>query len=303
MQKHDVVFLCGELIMLRYYDGKNVIIMSCSDCNTSCRHCYISYSGDFSSDTLYETAYNLKKNGYSVLINGTEPLLHEDYLETYKLINQKMALTNGLVFRDNFSYLDKIKSYGITGLNISYHFNFHDDISNVSAEYLRSLWKEILSRNMRFSINCTISTKNMQNILDYCNQAFAFGAFKIRFANLLRQGAALNFDNSLILNNFQINYVLNNIEHARKKFPKEKLYVARCGSLGPGVNNRKFYCPAGIDNAYLTPDFKVYPCFFLSKPGYEIGLYKDGKIFIDSTYQNDGKSCKAAEILNNIYRD
>ncbi len=57
--------------------------MSCSDCNTNCKHFYISYSysGNFSGDTLYTIAYKLIKNGYSVLINGAEPLLHEDYLE------------------------------------------------------------------------------------------------------------------------------------------------------------------------------------------------------------------------------
>ena len=32
--------------MKRQFDGKDVIIMTCPDCNTRCRHCYISYKGN-----------------------------------------------------------------------------------------------------------------------------------------------------------------------------------------------------------------------------------------------------------------
>ena len=42
----------------------------------------------------------------------------------------------------------------------------------------------------------------------------------------------------------------------------------------------------------------VYPCNFLSKPGFEIGMVKDGKIYIAKTINNCGDKCIAREIYN-----
>lgn len=38
---------------MKEYTGKTVKIMTCSKCNTKCKHCYINYSGDFDPDELY----------------------------------------------------------------------------------------------------------------------------------------------------------------------------------------------------------------------------------------------------------
>ena len=42
----------------------------------------------------------------------------------------------------------------------------------------------------------------------------------------------------------------------------------------------------------------IYPCNFLSKPGFEIGMVKDGKIYITKTINNCGDKCIAREIYN-----
>lgn len=266
--------------MYHEYTGERVIIMACSDCNTKCKHCYISYKGNFTGEDLFQTACALMESGYSVSINGTEPLIHKEYLKTYELIGQKRALTNGLVFKDNFEYLDEINVHGISALNISYHFDLHNQISSVPKSYLDILWREILSRGMKFTINCTISTSNMYRIPQYCKEALSLGAFRIRFTNLLNQGTAHYLENDLLLSDSQIDYVLDSINNARKLFSKDDLYIERCGSFGANSRTKNFYCPAGMDRVFLTPNRKVYSCVFMTQPGYEIGFYKDRKIYI-----------------------
>ena len=44
---------------MKEYTGKTVKIMTCSKCNTKCKHCYINYSGDFDPDELYNIVKNL----------------------------------------------------------------------------------------------------------------------------------------------------------------------------------------------------------------------------------------------------
>lgn len=68
--------------------------MSCSDCNVRCRHCYISYAGNMSSKTLCDMISKLKDK-YEILINGTEPLMHKDYVRAYALAGYKSPITNG----------------------------------------------------------------------------------------------------------------------------------------------------------------------------------------------------------------
>lgn len=42
------------------YTGKQVTIMSCSDCNANCEHCYISYSGNMSGEDLVKMCQAFK---------------------------------------------------------------------------------------------------------------------------------------------------------------------------------------------------------------------------------------------------
>ena len=97
---------------MKEYTGKTVKIMTCSKCNTKCKHCYINYSGDFDPDELYKLVEQLK-NKYEVKLNGTEPLLNEKYLKSFAIADEDIILTNGLVFKDNLELVDKIKEAGI----------------------------------------------------------------------------------------------------------------------------------------------------------------------------------------------
>ena len=111
-----------------------VTIMTCSDCNVNCKHYYISYKGNYDADKLKDLTTRLSKR-YIVRLNGSEPLIHKDYLQSFEIAGQFGPLTNGLVFLNNYNYLDEIKKFNMKELYISYHFDLHDYISKVNKNF------------------------------------------------------------------------------------------------------------------------------------------------------------------------
>ena len=236
---------------------------------------------------------------YDVRINGTEPLLHREYLNALKYARQKLVLTNGLVFKDNYEYITELLQYGIKTIGISYHFDVHDSISVVNKDYLDKLFLEIIERGLDVQVMTTITSKNYKEIPKYCEYCFKNGIKKIRFTNFISQGNAKKLDSNLILNDLQRYEFFKIIDNMRKKYPKEVLEIQRCGSFGNNLKSiKKFNCDAGKGSVVITPDFKVYPCLFFAKPGNEIGYYEDGNIFIDNNYENDQTECRAILKLN-----
>lgn len=74
---------------MKEFSGRNVTIMSYSDCDTRCKHCYISYKENIDGDLLYDMCDKLKDK-YQLNINGTEVLLHRDFFKTYDLISRNV---------------------------------------------------------------------------------------------------------------------------------------------------------------------------------------------------------------------
>lgn len=280
------------------YTGKIVKILSCSNCNANCKHCYISFNGNFSAQQLTEVVNNLIER-HEVRINGTEPLLHKEYLEALKKTRQQLILTNGLVFRNNYEYISELLNYNINTIGISYHFDIHDSISPVNREYLDVLFQEIIKRGLEVQIMTTITSQNYQNILKYCEYCYNHNIRKIRFTNFINQGNATKLDENLILDDKERQTFFQTIDEARNIYPKNILEIQRCGSFGKNESSDKtFKCDAGINSVVMTPDLKVYPCLFFAKPGNEIGYYQDGQIYISNNYENDETQCKALLKLN-----
>lgn len=282
------------------FDGSVVKILSCSNCNANCRHCYISFKGNYTRELLTEVVNSLIQK-YEVRINGTEPLLHREYLECIKKTMQHLVLTNGLVFRNNLDYIDELKDYDIDTIGISYHFDFHDDISPVSKLYLEDLFREIIKRGVNVQVMTTITSSNYDKVLDYCKWCHDMGIQKIRFTNFMLQGHAVDLDRDLVLSDEQRYKFFEEIELARSIYPKEVLEIQRCGSFGRNPNAKKeFFCGGGRESIVLTPDLKAYPCLFFAKEGNEIGFYQDGKIFIDDGFVPEEKECSAIKRLNKV---
>ena len=281
--------------MFKEFDGKIVKIMSCSNCNTKCKHCYISYKGSFTPESLYETVKTLKKK-YKVRINGTEPLLTPGYLKSFKEAEEEMVLTNGLVFKNNEKYLKDIKDAGIKRVCMSYHFELHELISFVDKKYVERLIPIVRSYGLNCEIMTTISSVNYNKVLEYCEKAVSMGANFIHFTNYMLQGNAKTGDKNLVLTEEQRREFFRQLMLAREKYDKSILTITRCGTFDKNPfqeNGGNFRCLAYNEMVVLTPELKVYPCNFQASPGNEIGYYKDGKIYIDDSLKFDSSECSS----------
>lgn len=287
------------------YNGKKVIIMCCSSCNLNCEHCYISYEGNRTAEDLLDVVRNLKDK-YEIALNGAEVLTNLGYLKAYQELGQKYILSNGLAISRNPKTIDKLLEHGIESVSISYHFGIHDQISLIPSEELEEVFKKIKEKDFNFRLMTTITTQNYHMIEEMCDKAYELGAKGIYFTNFMLQGNALNIeDRDLVLSDEQINSFFKQLMKCREKYKKEELLIERDAGFGRNTlsTHDNFNCPSVCDLVVLTPDNNVYPCIFLAKPGNEIGVYQDRKIYIDekllsTVQQYNGLTCFAKEICS-----
>lgn len=281
---------------MKEYTGKTVKIMTCSKCNTKCKHCYINYSGDFDPDELYNIVKKLKKK-YEVKLNGTEPLLNEDYLKSFKIADEDIILTNGLVFKNNLELVDKIKEAGIKRICISYHFSLHEYISSIKKDYLEEIIPQIRNKGIDVELMCTISKLNYNNIDEFCKKAIELGANYIYFIEYMDT----NKIDGLQINEDERKEFFKEINEARDKYDKETLMVTRSGNFNRDSYryDKNFNCPAYNNLVVMTPDYKIYPCNLLINKNEEIGYYKDGKIYVVDNYNSNSNECLYCKKLNN----
>jgi MoaA/NifB/PqqE/SkfB family radical SAM enzyme len=285
------------------YNGKELIIMACSSCNANCSHCYISYKGNRNPNELLEIVRKFK-NKYSININGAEVLINPEYLKSYKEIRQPFVLSNGKVFLTNKDIFDKLHENDIKSVSLSYHFGIHDDISPVTTKDLDNIINIIKNNGLDFRLLTTITSKNYNQLSYMCERAKELGARGIKFTNFMRQGNAKNMSNDEILSKEQINEFFKLLMIERSKYKLEDLIIERCGTFGKNElsNHDNFYCDCITDSVVLTPDNNIYPCVFLAQPGYEIGKYMDGKVYIYERYLNNHNECLAKEACNEYKR-
>lgn len=282
--------------------GNFVMVMSCSNCNVSCKHCYVSYKGNFSPEELKKITLDLGKK-YNVMINGAEPLVNLEYLNAYPGIHQEHILTNGLVLVKQYDKVtDELKKHGIKKISISYHFDIHNEISKVSKKKLETIFRRLNLDGFNTRIMSTITSSNYQFIEQYCRTAHEMGADGIKFTNFVKQGNARQLDDRLILTEKQKKLFFEQLAKARSIYNKEDLLIERCGTFGRDNTkiDKNFRCGAGTELAVITPDRMVYPCVFLAKEGNEIGRYENGKIEILKEFKNNGDKCIACEKCNII---
>ena len=279
------------------YAGKQVTIMSCSNCNANCEHCYISYTGNMSGEDLLKMC-KCFKNKYKIIINGTEPLLHDDYFEALKLSDQSRILTNGIVIHRDANILKKIQETGIKNIAMSYHFG--TKISTVPQSIVEDAITKIKEQNLNPELMCTITTENYDKLDSICVKAIDLGVGTIRLFNCINTGKCESNCSNLCLNDEQTRHFFNQLTEMRRKYNKDVLKIKRNGLFGKDNDNPNcnFKCIASIDEVVITPNGNVYPCIFMTKPGYEIGHYKEGKVLLDYQLNNSGDSCIAYDIFN-----
>lgn len=285
--------------MMKTYNGKEVIIMACSNCNVDCSHCYISYKGNMTAEDLFSIVSNLKGK-YSLNINGAEVLTNFDYLKSYKEIGQHFVLTNGKAFLTNNDVCTKLKENDIRSVSLSYHFGIQDNLSPIKIRDLDKIINIIKSNNFEFRLMTTITSENYKLIPYMCKRAEELGAKGIKFTNFVKQGNGKSLDSKNILSDYQINKFFELLLNERNKYKIEDLIIERCGTFGKNTlsSHDNFYCDCITDSVVLTPDNNIYPCVFLAQPGYEIGKFENGNIYIGEEFVNNHDSCIAKQICN-----
>lgn len=289
---------------MREYNGENVTIMLCSQCNNNCKHCYVKYSGRFSDEELSRIIPILNQK-YNIHLNGTEPILFPEYFKYFKMVGNHRIITNGIEILENPNIIEQLKEFEINKICMSYHFGIQDDISRIVIKELNELIKKLKEKEFAIDLMCSLSNQNYKNVLDYCMKAKELGVNSIRFTNFINQGNAnSNFDSCDFLNRNQIDYVLDKVDIARSKIPKDSLLINRCGTFGPHKNKTNFSCPAGISKVVMTPDKKIYACVFDISEETCIGYMDDDcRILVDDDKIDYNKSyCKVLQKYNGVRR-
>ncbi len=131
------------------------------------------------------------------------------------------------------------------------------------------------------------------------DKAYEMGAEGIKFTNYTQLGNAKELDPNYMLQERELKEFFEHLNNARNKYDVNEFRIRRCGSFERDTTKEhdNFECIAGTKSVAITPDLKVYPCFFLTAPGNEIGYVENGRIVIDSEFKNDGVKCLTKKIV------
>jgi MoaA/NifB/PqqE/SkfB family radical SAM enzyme len=277
---------------LEEYKGSRVILMACSKCNVACTHCYIGYKGNRDPHDLEELTQKFVDEGKHVRIDGAEVLTDLGYLKSYKIANQYWIMSNGLRIFKEPEVIDIMKEYGIDTVYMSYHFGIQTTFNQITPSMLNEVIKMLREKDMKVVLMTTITNQNVNDISKMCDMAKALGATGIEFNKLFSQGRAKNLIN-LDLSSSDYDTFFTQLHEARNRFDITELEVARSGTFGADTksNINKFKCSAGVQKVVITPDNNVYGCTCICKPGYEIGEYKGGQIYLYKDFFNDRTWC------------
>ncbi len=282
---------------LKEYKGKKVTFLCTSECNINCSHCYICYKGKRNPYELLGLVKSLKDK-YKIMLNGAEVLTDPEYLKSYKEIGQPWILSNGLAIL-NKNIVDQLKSNNIMSVSMSYHFGIQDELSVVKYKQILEIIKILKMNGLNYRFLTTITSKNYYLVEEMCNKSYELGAKGIMFTNFIKQGNGINLD-ELVLTKEQLKVFFKYLKYVRSIYNKRDLIIERSGTFGVDEMSVKnhFNCEFGENRIYITPDNNVYPCLFLTKPGYEIGKLIDGKIMIEEKYENNHDKCLINELCN-----
>ena len=284
---------------MKKYNGKNIIVMACSNCNIDCSHCYVSYKGNFDSNNLLDLVKELKKD-YNITINGAELLTNINYLKSLQEINQTYLMSNGLAIYNNPQIVDILKKHDIKSVSLSYHYGIQDDLSVMSISKIEEVIRWLRLNNLEVRLLTTITSKNYNQIEQMCLNAYRLNTRGIKFTNFLSQGNAIDMSKDNILSEQQKKIFFEQLYNARMIYDINELIIERCGSFGKDLIGKKnhFKCDAISDTVVLTPDYNIYPCIFLAKPGYEIGRYENGEVLLNVEPNIEFNSCIAEDFCN-----
>ena len=287
----------SPLLDYELFPGWQIIIMVTSKCNVKCKHCYLPYKGSFNPGELKKIIIGFQHQGYNVYLNGAEPLLNSRYLPAFEAADQKIVMTNGLILCKKPNYIYEISKAGIETIGISYHFDIHSQFSKVPLELAKTALYIAKNAGIRARVMTTITKPYIEKIPEYCAWCVENDFKEIRFTNFITQGRARKMARDLILDADDRKRYYEIITAERDKYPINQLQITSCGSFG-ACGSPNMTCASMRDFVVLTPEYKVYPCFFQTQPGLECGIYKDGYIFTNKNYKTPEHDCASLHLFN-----
>ncbi|MBR1939357.1 radical SAM protein [Candidatus Saccharibacteria bacterium] len=279
------------------FPGWQIIIMVTSACNANCQHCYIPYKGAFDPKRLIELIRSFQTDGYNVYLNGTEPLMNPDYLAAFTVADQKIVMTNGMVLCERPSYIYDIYDAGIETIGVSYHFDAQAIFNKIPLRLSQTALEITKNAGIHARVMTTVTKPYLEKIPEYCEWCVRHGFKEIRFTNFMAQGKARQLDRDLILDADDRKRYYEIISNERAKYDIEELCITSCGSFG-ACGSPNMACMAMRDFVVLTPEFKVYPCFFQTQPGMECGIYHGGHIFTIKNFLPPLHDCGSLHLFN-----
>lgn len=273
------------------YNGDTVEIMAMSECPNNCEHCFINYKGHIDFYELEQILNNYTKIHKEVILNGTELLMNDKYLELCSKYNQDFIYTNGKLLTKEKREI--LKQYGIKRISISLHYGIQEQISKSNLIDISQIIMDTVSDGFSVRVLCTISKDNYKLIPTIAEYVKSLGATSLKFINMMKEGKAESFED-VFLNEEELIEFFNILETTRKKYDKSDFYITRNGGFGNDENRKNnFKCVAGKDIVVITPEHKVYPCNFLIYEDYCIGHWDETGIYIDKEIEHSKKECLA----------
>lgn len=281
-------------------NSKTITIMTCSACNENCNHCYISYKGNKRAEEIKDMMISLQGQGWQVMLNGSEPLLFDGFLELYGMADQDKIFSNGKIILQKPELIQKIVKAGLKRICLSYHYGVQDQWSNVSLEEVEQVAKMCKSSGLDVCLMCSLCQENYLLLDEICKKAKELNVDEVHFTNFICQGNAVKRGlQKHILSEEQILIALKKINELREKYDIDDLKITRCGSFGNNIGSKNYYCDAGITDYVITPDNSIYPCiFFAGIPEYKLGEYSNGKLNLTKKCNHNCSGCFAKDILN-----
>lgn len=271
------------------YTGKAVQIMAMSECPNKCEHCFIHFKGHIGFDDLDKMLSDYTKEYEEVILNGTELIMDERYIDLCVKYGQDFIYTNGMLLTPEKRKM--IIDKGIKRISISLHYGIQEQLSKASLEEISEVIKETIADGLSVRVLCVISKDNYKLLPDIADYVYSLGVKSLKFINMLDEGKAETFDD-VFLTQEEIYEFFDILEKTRAKYDKTDFYITRNGAFGndPKRENH-FMCPAAKDFILLTPDHCVYPCNGLNYPEYQIGYWDETGIYITREIEHGEKEC------------
>ncbi len=270
-------------------------------CNEKCNGCYLfrNYKPKaeaITADKVPQTIEQMRGAGFEVFYPiTTEILLAPNWQEILKATGDEYVNTNGrIVASRGFDILWELERCGVKQIIITANISAsHDALNLTDKKTVQKAFEVIAKYNDMHSgafktvATVIITSENFDKVEQLCEHVLK--AYK---ANAVKFIAFIPFSDELLHLSptiEQLKKVAEQIETVRSKYPAERLYIQRGGTLGAqGLTEAKVakLCPAGEHVKgikSLEDGAPVTPCIYF--PDFEIGTMQNGRVTLHDGYE------------------